>query len=183
MKKSALVASIALLMGVSSFANAASTGTITFDGNITDNTCNVDVNGAGSDATVTLPTVSANQLVFPADVTGRTTFNMNVSGCELGNTFSRVAAYFQPGASVNRDSGRLTNIGGSAANVELQLLDVSGSYGVINVGNTDQITSMTFVNVNGTGNATLPYAVEYYSTGDTGPGTVKSSVVYNLQYE
>ncbi|KNE87557.1 hypothetical protein PSTG_19058, partial [Puccinia striiformis f. sp. tritici PST-78] len=62
MKKSALVASIVLLMGVSSLANSASTGTITFNGLITDNTCNVDVNGQGSDAIVTLPTVSANQL-------------------------------------------------------------------------------------------------------------------------
>lgn len=183
MKKSALVASIVFLMGVSLLAHSASTGTITFNGLITDNTCNVDVNGQGSDAIVTLPTVSANQLVNSGNVTGRTTFDMNVSGCQIGNTFSRVAAYFQPGATVDLATGRLLNVGGTASQVDLQLLDVTGGYNVINVGNTNQITDMAFVDVDGTGSASLPYAVEYYANAQVTPGTVTSSVVYNLQYE
>lgn len=183
MKKSALVASIALVMGVSSFADAASNGTISFSGRVTDNTCNIDINGAGSNATVTLPTVSADQLENQGDVTGRTVFNMNVSGCELGHDYSRVAAYFQPGDTVDMSTGRLKTTPGGAANVDLQLLDVAGGYSVINVGNTDQISSATFVDTATTGAATLRYAVEYYSKGDAGAGTVASSVVYNLQYE
>lgn len=45
---------------VSGPAFAAGTGTISFSGLITGSTCNVDVGGPGADATVVLPTVSAD---------------------------------------------------------------------------------------------------------------------------
>lgn len=178
----AVMASLGLM---SSSAFAASTGTITFNGELTDTTCNVDINGQGSDATVTLPTVSVNQLTQDKDVTGRTSFNMNLSDCVIGtaNGKSKVSAFFQPGTTVDLSSGRLKNVGGSATNVQLQLLDATGDFKVINVGNTDQVNAMAYVDISSDGKATLPYAVEYYALGQTTPGTVTSSVVYNLQYK
>ncbi|HFI5640949.1 TPA: fimbrial protein [Raoultella planticola] len=170
------------LISASSFA--ASTGTITFNGELTDTTCNVDVNGQGSDATVTLPTVSISELTTDKQVTGRTSFNMNLTDCVIGTTNgkSKVSAFFQPGSTVDLSTGRLNNVGGSATNVQLQLLDATGSFNVINVGNTDQVSSTEYVDIASDGTATLPYAVEYYALGQTTAGTVTSSVVYNLQY-
>jgi P pilus assembly protein, pilin FimA len=186
MKKTIVNVSLlaALGMGISA-ANAASTGTITFNGELTDTTCDVSINGQGVDATVTLPTVSINQLVEPGDTTGRTSFNMNLSDCVIGTEggHSKVAAFFQPGDTVDLSTGRLKNVGGDATNVDLQLLDASGSYSVINVGNTDQVNDMTYVDIEDDGTALLPYAVEYYANEQTTAGTVTSSVVYNLQYK
>ncbi|HBV6394865.1 TPA: fimbrial protein, partial [Klebsiella aerogenes] len=75
------------------------------------------------------------------------------------------------------------NVGGDATMVDLQLLDASGNYKAINVGNTDQVNDMTYVDIKEDGTALLPYAVEYYANGQTTAGTVTSSVVYNLQYK
>lgn len=166
-------------------ALAASTGTITFEGLLTDSTCNVDIGGGGADATITLPTVSITELATPGEVTGRTAFTMNLSGCTAAaggpNT---VAAFFQPGPNVNLATGRLINNGGTAgSNVSLQLLDaVANSYNVINVGSTEQVDEAGYVDV-ASGTAVLPYAVEYYAEAATTPGTVTSSVVYNLMYK
>lgn len=186
MKKIALsLATMASLTLMSASSFAASTGTITFNGELTDTTCNVDVNGQGSDATVTLPTVSVKELLEEKQTAGLTSFNINLSECAIGteNGKSRVSAFFQPGTTVDLSSGRLKNMGGDATNVQLQLLDATGDFKVINVGNTAQVSNMAYVPISEDGKATLPYAVEYYAVDKTTPGTVTSSVVYNLQYQ
>ena len=157
MKKSVVSTSIFAVFALAAFsAQAASTGTITFNGELTDTTCEVDINGQGSDATVILPTVGGH---------------------------SKVAAFFQPGNTVDLSTGRLKNVGGSATNVDLRLLDASNSYAPINIGNTDQVDGMAYVDINTDGTALLPYAVEYFANAQTTPGTVTSSVIYNLQYK
>lgn len=186
MKKSVISLSLLAMLGLAAASSqAASTGTITFNGELTDTTCDVDVNGQGTDATVTLPTVSINQLTAAGNTTGRTSFNMNLSKCVIGTEggHSKVAAFFQPGDTVDLSTGRLKNVGGDATNVDLRLLDASGNYSAINVGNTDQVDNMAYVDIQADGTAVLPYAVEYYANGQTTAGTVTSSVVYNLQYK
>ncbi|VTM93058.1 major fimbrial protein StkA [Raoultella planticola] len=85
MKKTLMSTSLIAALAISAFSvNAASTGTITFNGELTDSTCNVDVNGQGADATVVLPTVSVNQLTASGETTGRTSFNMNLANCVVG---------------------------------------------------------------------------------------------------
>lgn len=186
MKKSVVSTSIFAVFALAAFsAQAASTGTITFNGELTDTTCEVDINGQGSDATVILPTVGVNQLTASGDTTGRTSFNMNISDCVIGTEggHSKVAAFFQPGNTVDLSTGRLKNVGGSATNVDLRLLDASNSYAPINIGNTDQVDGMAYVDINTDGTALLPYAVEYFANAQTTLGTVTSSVIYNLQYK
>ncbi|WP_434638741.1 fimbrial protein [Klebsiella sp. I138] len=186
MKKSVISASVCAVFAIAAFsAHAASTGTITFNGELTDTTCQVDINGQGSDATVVLPTVGVNQLTASGDTTGRTSFNMNISDCVIGTEggHSKVSAFFQPGNTVDLSTGRLKNTGGSATNVDLRLLDASNNYAPINVGNTDQVNDTAYVDINADGTANVPYAVEYYANAQTTPGTVISSVVYNLQYK
>lgn len=186
MKKSVVSASVCAILTIATFSTqAASTGTITFNGELTDTTCEVDINGQGSDATVVLPTVGVNQLTASGDTTGRTSFNMNISDCVIGTEggHSKVSAFFQPGNTVDLSTGRLKNVGGSATNVDLRLLDASNNYAPINVGNTDQVNNMAYVDINADGTANIPYAVEYYANAQTTPGTVTSSVVYNLQYK
>lgn len=186
MKKSVISASLfAILSATTLSAQAESSGTITFQGELTDTTCNVDINGQGANPTIVLPTVGVNQLTEAGKTTGRTSFNMNISDCVTGTEggHSKVAGFFQAGNTVDLSTGRLKNVGGTATNVDLRLLDASNSFAPINVGNTDQVNGMAYVDIQADGKALLPYAVEYYANDQTTPGTVNSSVVYNLQYK
>lgn len=195
MNKQLIVLSALLCSGVSSIAQAVSTGTITFNGLITDTTCDVSVNGQGADATVTLPTVSSDQLVSIGNTTGRTNFNMELTNCTLsttsGDVVTQVSAFFQAGATVDPVTGHLKQTTSSGAqNVSLQLLDGT-SYQPIIAGDFSQTSDSTFYNLTDDGTATgnvlasinLPYAVEYYADGQSTPGVVTSSVVYNLMYK
>lgn len=173
---------LAVLTVGANVANAASTGTITFNGELTDSTCDVDVNGQGPDATVVLPTISTNLLTAPGQIQGRTSFNMSLTGCTVADGKSTVSAFFQPGSTVDLSTGRLLNVSGTATNVGLQLLDASNGFAPINVGNTNQVSDTAYVDMS-SGSAVLPYAVEYYADDATTAGTVVSSVVYNLQYK
>ncbi|MGL5214278.1 MAG: fimbrial protein [Aeromonas hydrophila] len=182
-KKNFILIGALAVMAAENSAHAASTGTITFSGLITDTTCNVDIDGQGPDPTITLPTVDVSQLDVAGKVSGRTPIDMSLSGCTVGTSGEdTVAAYFQPGATVNLTTGRLIN-SGAATNVSLQLLDaVDNSYSVIKVGSQDQLNDSAFADLT-SGSATLRYAVEYYAENQTTPGTVTSSVVYNLMYK
>lgn len=181
MKKLVLAVSIVAALVSVSAAQAASTGTITFNGLLTANTCDVSVAGQTADATVVLPTISINQLTAATKTAGRTGFDMALTNC--AGTLQTASAFFEAGSSVDVTTGRLHNMTGTATNVDLQLRDgTSASQAVIQAGNTNQVTNTSYVDVS-SGTATLPYAVEYYANGATTAGTVISNVVYSIQYK
>ncbi|HEJ9058038.1 TPA: type 1 fimbrial protein [Serratia fonticola] len=181
MKKLAIAASLIAVFGTVGLAQAASTGTITFNGELTANTCDVVVDGQDENALVILPTVSTSQLQTATHTAGDTGFVMALSNC--AGTLETASAFFQAGASVDAVTGRLLNTTGGATNVSLQLLDASSpTQAVIKAGSQDQVTAMTYQNVTG-GSATLPYIVRYYAEAPTTAGTVVSSVVYSIQYQ
>lgn len=184
MKKLALIVSIATIIGMAGQVQAASTGTINFQGLLTANTCDVTVDGQAADATITLPTIGVAQLSSPTNTAGETGFAMELENCS--GTLTGASAFFESGPSVEMTTGRLKNLStgaGSASNVSLQLLDgSSASNSVIKVGNTAQTTDTTFVDVSA-GSAVLPYSVRYYAEAAAGAGTVTSNVVYSIQYQ
>lgn len=180
MKKIVLTAVAAMMMS-SGLAHAASTGTITFNGQLNSNTCDVIVDGQAADATVVLPTIGTNQLATSGETAGDTSFSMALTNC--AGTLQTASAFFEAGATVDSVTGRLTNNAGTATNVSLQLLDASSpSRAVIAVGNQSQVTGTTYVNVS-SGSANLPYVVRYFADGETTAGSVVSSVVYSIQYQ
>ncbi|WP_058914244.1 fimbrial protein [Entomohabitans teleogrylli] len=159
----------------------ADTGTINFSGLITGTTCNVDISGSGANATVTLPTVSADSLNGATKTNGKTRFTLGLSGCTTGLTSAK--AYFSGGNTVDNATGRLKNTDNTGADfVSLQLRDGSND-SVIVVGDASQHTTTTgYVDIS-SGNATLPYFVEYYAEGVATAGLVASQVTYNLIYK
>lgn len=178
MKKIIIATSVLAALSATNAANAASTGTITFNGELTASTCDVSVEGKGPSATVLLPTMSTADLGAPNAKGGMTRFNMELTNCT--GTLQTASAFFEDGSTVNAQ-GRLIN-SGTAGNVELQLLDGSGTRGVINAGGASQVTNTTYLDVS-SGSKTLPYDVQYFATAATTAGTVVSSVVYSLQYK
>ncbi|NBJ36916.1 type 1 fimbrial protein [Serratia fonticola] len=181
MNKLAIAVSLVAVFGAVNLAQAASSGTITFNGELTATTCDVVVDGQATDATVVLPTIGTNQLTTAAQTAGRTGFVMALNNC--AGTLTTASTFFEAGTSVDMVTGRLKNLSGTATNVSLQLRDASSaSQAVIMAGNINQTVNTTYVDI-ASGSANLPYAVEYYANGATTAGTVVSNVVYSIQYK
>ncbi|HGM5492497.1 TPA: fimbrial protein [Serratia fonticola] len=179
MKKLTIVASLIAVFGTVGVAQAASTGTITFNGELTANTCDVSIDGQPTDATVILPTVSTGTLDTANRTAGDTSFMMALTNC--ADSTQTASAFFQAGATVDAN-GRLINTG-TASNVSLQLLDGSSStQQPIKIGSQEQIMNTVYNGIAG-GNVSLPYIVRYFAEGATTAGTVISNVVYSIQYQ
>ncbi|ESK45594.1 fimbrial protein [Acinetobacter oleivorans] len=173
MKKLALIAALSVV----GIANAqAADGTITINGLVTDKTCDI-VTPAGKDFTVTLPTVSKQTLA----VAGRTPFQIKLANCSEG----KVATYFEPGANVDFNTGRLLNKDATGAkNVNVQLLGSNNNFiPVLAAGANGAQANSQWVDVAAAGSADLNYYAEYYATGASTAGKVNTSVQYTIIYQ
>ena len=161
----------------------AADGTIEFTGQITDQTCDITTPG-GEDFTVNLPTVAASSLSAPGNVAGRTPFSISLSDCAEGS----VATYFEPGPTVNFDTGRLENTAAAdaASNVQIQLLGENSQFVPVlagSVGPGGAQTNSQWVEVSTDGAAALNYYAEYYALGQSTAGNVSSNVQYTIIYQ
>ncbi|VYT80077.1 type 1 fimbrial protein [Metakosakonia massiliensis] len=194
MKKVLLAASIVSALSLVGYAHANS-GTIKFEGEVTDATCDVVIdNGAGTVTTVDLPPVSKAALSATNSVAGKTQFILKTSNCQnFGGTGqpSKVAAYFKPDATnVDSTNGLLNNIAATdkATNVQLELVDGTNN-NTIKAGFASQMNATggnEFVAITGTspnGSVSLPYSVQYKSVaGGATAGDVKAEVAFDLVY-
>lgn len=178
MMKFIKIPAVLALTLVGAAAHAAD-GTITINGLVTDKTCDI-VTPAGKNFTVTLPTVSVQTLANAGDVAGRTPFQIKLANCSPG----KVATYFEPGATVDFNSGRLLNVNGVAGNVDVQLLGSNNQFIPVQAaGSTGAQTNSQWVDVSASGDADLNYYAEYYATGQSTAGTVGTSVQYTIIYQ
>lgn len=188
MKKSHIVIGMLTALGVvtasSSFAQAAG-GVITFEGQLTDTTCNVD--GAADGAkTVKLPIVKTSLLSTAGSVAGGTLFDIKVKDCPVGIT--KVATHFAADAHMDSSTQDLKQqfiaaIDKPAAdNVQVRVKRVGGTTSI--VGHTDNVGfDVTNGNAAGNGTATMTYAAEYRSNdGGATAGYVMAKVNYVLAY-
>lgn len=175
MKKITLAASVIALGMSSAFA---ADGLITINGMVSAKTC--DIEAGSENITVTLPTVSKQSLAAVGEVAGRTPFTIKLTKCSAG----KVATYFEPGSSVDFNSGRLKNVTGSATNVQVQLLGDNNLFiPVLAAGSNGVQSNSQLVDVLALGSANLNYYAEYYATGASTVGTVGTSVQYTLVYQ
>ncbi|WP_174848103.1 fimbrial protein [Yersinia artesiana] len=168
---------MALFAASTTVAMAASNNTITFQGEVTAQTCSVTVNGLDANPMVLLPTVSSGDLNASGKTAGKTTFTLGVSGCATGASDIDIKTVFV-GNQVTT-AGNLKNTG-TAANVELQLLkDATTTTGIdLNSG----VAQDGIVLKAGDTSAEHDFAVQYFATGQAGPGSVIASVQYAVSY-
>jgi major type 1 subunit fimbrin (pilin) len=183
MKYSLLAAALAFgLVGIANAdQNSGPDGTITINGKVVAQTCQVDGNGLGTadNKVVTLPNVLTTALAATGDTAGDTGFNISVTGCDA--SLSTVQAYFS-GGDVNSGNGRLDNSAtGAASNVQVQLLNASDAPMDLSGANATAQSSQQ-VSLSG-GAATLSYKARYYATGASSAGAVKSTVDFTLIYQ
>ncbi|WP_265920329.1 fimbrial protein [Cupriavidus nantongensis] len=166
-------------MGVQ-FAHAAD-GTITFNGNITAQTCTINGNGTSkADFAVLLPTVSTSTLKVAGNTAGQTPFNIALTNCtpDSGN----VHTFFEAGPTTDTTTGNLILESGGAENVQIRLLNGGTSNSPIKAGFTDASQNSSSVAITN-GAATLSYYAQYYATGQATAGAAKSSVMYSIAYQ
>ncbi|EPT0360550.1 fimbrial protein [Enterobacter cloacae] len=172
---------IALLLGsllTSGSAFAVSDNTITFQGEVTDETCSVTVNGNSASPVVLLPTVSASELAASGNTAGQVTFDIGVSGC-TGNSSgeTKISTVFV-GNQVTTN-GNLGNTG-TAKNVEVQLMDTSDA--VINLANGFTGNGDLKLAANQK-EATATYTAQYYASSAASAGTVEATLQYAVSYQ
>jgi len=155
----------------------AADGTITFNGEVTAQTCTI--NGGSGDFLVKLPTVSTSALDVEGQAAGRTVFDIALTSCTPNS--GNVHAFFEPGVTTDLNTGNLIVDAGGAENVQIRLLN--GDFSVIKAGFADAAQNSKSAVIN-TGSAVLPYAAEYVAVGGgAGAGAANSSVVYSLVYQ
>ncbi|EMK1730710.1 type 1 fimbrial protein [Salmonella enterica] len=181
----------ALTLNVISQPYALAINTITFNGSITDATCDVSLEYKGVEAgtngsgTIALDEVSKSSLASADSSAGQVPFFIVAKNCSLGTPAkSKIAANFK---SVNSDNqGNLNNIAasGGATNVQLRILDSGRTAIKINDPNQSTTTSFTDINTDALGETKIPYFVEYYSSlGTATSGAVSSTVDYEMMYK
>ncbi|GAA5105051.1 fimbrial protein [Orbus sasakiae] len=178
MKKLYLTA-IMFATATASFSSlAASNNTISFQGEVTDQTCELTVNGELESPIILLPTVSTAD--FASNVAGKTPFEVGVAGCKAdGSSISTVFV----GNNVST-AGNLGNTG-TAANVDIQILKPDNST-VINF--TDKYVGASDLTLaDSATSATSTYYAQYYTSGTTADtinkGTVTASLQYSVSYQ
>ncbi|MDI3262192.1 MAG: fimbrial protein [Fulvimonas sp.] len=180
LKQSLLSAALIAGLGVAALmpqTASAVDGTITITGTLTASTCKINGGNSPAAISVTLPTVSTTSLNAAAAVAGRTPFQIALSGC---GSLTKASAFFEPGPTIDANTGNLKNSSGTATNVQVQLLNSDTS--VINLAaaagsqNSQQVSLAS-----GAGN--LNYYAQYYATAAAGAGTVSTSVQFTMQYQ
>lgn len=168
---------------------AANSGTLNFEGQVTNVTCDVTVNGQpGGNATIVLPTVPVSALATESDTAGRTFIRFALAGTSCGDGAGpmpdNVSVFFNANSSVDltRPFGRLANTAttGAASNVVLQLVGADGT--ALDLF-TDAVGQSQGANSIGLADgAVLTRFVEYYATGAATAGAVQSTAQYDLHY-
>lgn len=130
---SALLTGAALVPFAASAQTAPATtadGTITFNGNVQSTTCVISVNNGAKDGTVNLPTAKTTDLSTATSTFGATPFDIKLTGCvaATGTTLaSTVTPFFASGPATNREGRLINTLADGAKNVELQLLNGTGT--------------------------------------------------------
>lgn len=162
---------------VAGTASAASDNTINFQGEVTEQTCQVTVNGNAANPTVLLPTVSTTDLTAAGATAGKTAFTIGVTGCSGTATTTKTVFV---GNNVDTD-GNLSNVAGTATNVALQLLDTAGAAIDLHANPVAKVDGITLADTETSGSA--DYGVQYISTaGSATAGSVVGSVQYAISY-
>ncbi|TCM69174.1 major type 1 subunit fimbrin (pilin) [Acinetobacter calcoaceticus] len=177
-KLKALVAVSALLAPLATFAAP----TVTFQGEVTDQTCEASING-GTNGNVLLPTVPSSSLAADGQKAGLTPFTIEVSNCTAPATSALKINTRFLGHAVTTN-GNLGNIAETnpAANVAIQVTEQA-----------DGVKAVSFNGVTDVAGLELPvgetstsheFAAQYIAEGGAASaGAVKAVVEYTLSYQ
>lgn len=197
-KKYGMAAAVAMILSAgSAMASNSDTGTITFHGLVSNNTCKISLDNKidqdGNDFDVTLDTVFVKNF---ADALGENStlgekqFALNLSECDNATVKDASAQFDSWGGSSSTSGGLLvppSNLQGAAENVNLVLSNNgNGATDLIKVDQTNSTQKAT-ISADGTGD--LFYRVAYTQgqkwNAESSPvtaGTVQAQVAFTVVY-
>ena len=198
-KKYGLAIAMASVLAAGSAVAADDTGTITFHGMVSNNTCQVSldqkIDQNGNDFDVTLDTVFVRDFATALGTTstlGEKKFSLSLTGCDT-ETAKKASAQFSSWAGSSSTEGGLlvppSNAQGSAKNVNLVLSnDGNSATDQIKIDQTNNSQKATIDGTSGAGN--LYYRVAYTqgqgwdaTTNPVSAGTVQAQVAFTMIYE
>ena len=198
-KKYGLAIAMASVLAAGSAVAADDTGTITFHGMVSNNTCQVSldqkIDQNGNDFDVTLDTVFVRDFATALGTTstlGEKKFSLSLTGCDTA-TAKRASAQFSSWAGSSSTEGGLlvppSNAQGSAKNVNLVLSnDGNSATDQIKIDQTNNTQKATIDATSGAGN--LYYRVAYTqgqgwnaTSNPVSAGTVQAQVAFTMIYE
>lgn len=177
MKKTTLAGTILIVSLASGVAVAAPT--VTFQGEVTAQTCDVSVNGH-TNAVVLLPTVANSLLSTSGQTAGLTPFTVNISNCSAPAADTAIQTNFL-GYNVS-SAGNMSNMATSApaTNVEVQLTDAGSGGNAVTLSGVTPVDGLILPA--GETSASYQFGVQYYATGQSTPGPVTAVAEYSLTY-
>ncbi|WP_375602571.1 fimbrial protein [Enterobacter hormaechei] len=198
-KKYGMAVAVAMALSAGSAVAAGSdTGTITFHGMVSNNTCQVSldqkIDQKGNDFDVTLDTVKVADFTSALGTTstlGEKKFSLSLTGCDY-ETVKKVSAQFDSWAGSSSTEGGLLvppgNAQGSAKNVNLVLSNASST--ATDQIKVDQVNNTQKADISAAGAANLYYRVAYTqgqgwnaTSNPVSAGTVQAQVAFTMQYE
>lgn len=198
-KKYGMAAAVAMVLSAGSAMAANDTGTITFHGMVSNNTCQVSldqkIDQNGNDFDVNLDTVFVRDFANPLGTTstlGEKKFTLSLTGCDTA-TAKKASAQFASWAGSSSTEGGLlvppSNAQGAAKNVNLVLSnDGNSATDQIMIDQTNNTQKATIDSTTGAGN--LYYRVAYTqgqgwdaTSNPVSAGTVQAQVAFTMIYE
>ncbi len=160
-------------------AFAASSGTITINGEVKVQTCTIVP--ADEDQIVTLATVATADLAALDDEAAKQSFTIKLQNCAAGDVFAFFSA--DTAALIDPATNTLVNqaTASPAANVNVALYEENGQR--IELGNAAYVYADTKTVSVVNDPATLMYSAGYYATGAAVSGTVKAVANYTISYQ
>ena len=177
MKLTKLIMATTLSLALPVAAMAAPT--VTFQGEVTDQTCKATINGQ-TDSTVLLPTVPATELASSGATTGLTPFSISVEDCSIDTADAEISTKFL-GHNVTA-SGNLGNIAteNPANNVSIQLTANADGTNPVTLNGITPVSGLVLEA--GQTSATHQFGAKYYAEDAATAGAVTAVAEYTLSY-
>ncbi len=176
-------------------------GTITINGEITDQTCKINGNQPPSHISVVLPKISTSALKAKGDMAGATPFVIKLTECPSALS-GDVKAYFEPGPTTDYATGNLMAYTTAQAvamaaaipnplpankfdNVQIQLANPDGTAIKLGLDHENQQAQAAALSASGAHKeATLRYLARYVKSGDGNiqAGKLVTYVQYSIVY-
>lgn len=172
---------VAALASASAFA--VSDNTIQFQGEVADQTCNVNINGNTQAPVILLPTVPAASLATAGETAGQTTFTIGLTGCTAPQDADVDINTIFVGNNLNTNNrlGNTNKTDSAATNVSLELVDPGSNDAALDLTGTKPNSGLV-LKANAT-SAEHDFAVRYYAEDKATAGFVNGSVQYAISYK
>jgi P pilus assembly protein, pilin FimA len=183
MKKS--LVSAATTLGLTSVmmlsaSSAFAANDLTINGAVSDQTCEVKIDGNTTNPTILLPTVSTAELATAGSEAGEKTFSLGISGCTAQPNDVDIKTKFVSKTGASNKGNLVNSMPNGAENVQIQLKDSQGN--PIDLTSTQLVDGLTLPA--NSESASADFTVGYISeTGGATAGEVEAVLQYAVQYD